>query len=122
MFSATCDPTGLRLQPAVPARGPVAADHDQLLARLRHLKDDLEDIARLVAQMHDVRVLLDDCELAMIESKRHVDTAPSRSSRTDPSPPSVASPPSRQATPRTPRPPPPPPPQAAPDRARREAR
>lgn len=69
------DPQRLGFAFAAPTRGPVAGDHHEPLGRVDQFEDDLEDVARLVAQVHDMRARLNDAELAPVERERNVDAA-----------------------------------------------
>ncbi|HEX5780866.1 MAG TPA: hypothetical protein VFX80_03035 [Solirubrobacteraceae bacterium] len=53
----------------------MAGHDDQALAGLDELEDHLEDVARHVAHVHDVRAPLDHRELALVEGQRDVDAA-----------------------------------------------
>jgi hypothetical protein len=58
-----------------PPRRPVACDHDELLTGFDQPEHDLEDVSGRVAEVDDVRVLLDDRQLPVVIGKRDVDPA-----------------------------------------------
>jgi hypothetical protein len=53
----------------------MAGDHNHSLVRLHELEDDLEDVAGLVAEVHDMRARVDNTQLAVVVGERDVDPA-----------------------------------------------
>ena len=80
MFSASAIRSGSERQLPFVRDGQWRRDHHEPLAGFYELEDDLEDVARGVAQMHDVRVLLDHAQLAVVVGQRCVDSAQVRRS------------------------------------------
>src|SRR6266508_3171910 len=66
---------GLAVLLALSAGGPVAGDDHQPVVGFCDLEDDLEDVAGGVAQVHQVRGLVDHLELAVVVGDGDVDAA-----------------------------------------------